>query len=115
VVINPPDGDMAAYLASLRALCAEELEWIAPGHGFLMAEPRSAFKRIIAHRLQREAKVVAALRELGATDEPALLARVYADVPERMHPMALRSLRAHLYKLRGEGRVHDRSGVWVLT
>ncbi len=102
VVINPPDGDMAAYLASLRALCALELDWLAPGHGFLMAQPRAAFEKIIAHRLQREAKVEAALRELGE-EESALLARVYDDVPQRMHPMALRSLRAHLHKLRTHG------------
>ena len=104
VVINPPDGDMAAYLASLRALCGEDLDWLAPGHGFLMAQPRAAFEKIIAHRLQREAKVLAAIRELASTDEAVLLSRVYDDVPERMHPMALRSLRAHLSKLRSEGR-----------
>ena len=102
VVINPPDGDMAAYIASLRALAEQDLDWLAPGHGFLIERPRAAFEKIIAHRLAREAKVVAALRELG-DDEAALLARVYADVPERMHPMALRSLRAHLIKLRAQG------------
>lgn len=115
VVINPPDGDMAAYLASLRALCAEELDWLAPGHGFLMAQPRAAFEKIIAHRLQREAKVLAALRELGRPDESALLTHVYSDVPERMHPMALRSLRAHLYKLRSEERVHEQGACWSLA
>jgi glyoxylase-like metal-dependent hydrolase (beta-lactamase superfamily II)/8-oxo-dGTP pyrophosphatase MutT (NUDIX family) len=103
VVINPPDGDMAAYLGSLRALCGEDLDWLAPGHGFLMAQPRAAFEKIIAHRLQREAKVLASLRELGDADEQTLLARVYDDVPERLHPVALRSLRAHLVKLRAEG------------
>ena len=102
VVINPPDGDMAAYIASLRALCEQDLDWLAPGHGFLIERPRAAFEKIIAHRLAREAKVVDALRDLG-DDEAALLARVYADVPERMHPMALRSLRAHLIKLRAQG------------
>ncbi|MFT3664189.1 MBL fold metallo-hydrolase [Piscinibacter sp.] len=102
VVINPPDGDMAAYLASLRALVAEDLDWLAPGHGFLIPQPRAAFEKIIAHRLAREAKVAQALDEVG-DDEAALLARVYADVPERMHPMALRSLRAHLIKLRAQG------------
>ena len=114
VVINPPDGDMAAYLASLRALCDEDLDWLAPGHGFLMARPRAAFEKIIAHRLQREAKVLAALHELGRPDEPSLLTYVYSDVPERMHPMALRSLRAHLYKLRSEERVHEQAGTWCL-
>lgn len=102
VVINPPDGDMAAYLASLRALTREDLDWLAPGHGFLIEKPRAAFEKIVAHRLAREAKVVQALDEVG-DDEAALLARVYADVPERMHPMALRSLRAHLIKLRARG------------
>lgn len=102
VVINPPDGDMAAYLASLRALTREDLDWLAPGHGFLIEKPRAAFEKIVAHRLAREAKVVQALDEVG-DDEAALLARVYADVPERMHPMALRSLRAHLIKLRAQG------------
>ena len=114
VVINPPDGDMAAYLSSLRALCELDLEWLAPGHGFLMAQPRAAFEKIIAHRLQSEARVLAALHELRSPAEPELLAQVYADVPERMHPMALRSLRAHLYKLRFEERVHEQDGVWTL-
>ncbi|MGZ8258931.1 MAG: MBL fold metallo-hydrolase, partial [Caldimonas sp.] len=54
VVINPPDGDMAAYLASLRSLLALDLDWLAPGHGFLMAEPKKAVEAVIAHRLRRE-------------------------------------------------------------
>src|SRR4029450_4112224 len=58
VVINPPDGDMAAYLASLRGLLADErdtIEWLAPGHGFLMSEPQRVIEGVIAHRLKREA------------------------------------------------------------
>jgi glyoxylase-like metal-dependent hydrolase (beta-lactamase superfamily II) len=103
VVINPPDGDMAAYLGSLRGLLAEELEWLAPGHGFLMAEPRRAIEWIIDHRLKREAKVVAALRAQPAAGAEALLAIVYSDVPARLHRRALRSLQAHLFKLRCAG------------
>ncbi|HET9646509.1 MAG TPA: MBL fold metallo-hydrolase [Burkholderiaceae bacterium] len=114
VVINPPDGDMAAYLASLRGLLAEDLDWLAPGHGFLMAEPKRAIEAIIAHRLKREAKVVDALRELGECDLDPLVARVYDDVPQRMHPVALRSLKAHLLKLRDEGRAVERAGAWHL-
>ena len=114
VVINPPDGDMAAYLASLRALLPLDLEWLAPGHGFLMAEPRAAIEAVIAHRLKRESKVVAALEELGPAPLDRLLAKVYADVPERMHPVALRSLTAHLLKLRDEGRAAESAGRWAL-
>jgi glyoxylase-like metal-dependent hydrolase (beta-lactamase superfamily II)/8-oxo-dGTP pyrophosphatase MutT (NUDIX family) len=114
VVINPPDGDMAAYLVSLRALQDEDLDWLAPGHGFLMAQPRRAFQAIVAHRLRREAKVVDALRVLGPASLVALLARVYDDVPGHMHPVALRSLQAHLIKLRADGRVAGDIDRWEL-
>ena len=115
VVINPPDGDMAAYIASLHELLAEDLEWLAPGHGFLMAQPRRAFEWIIEHRLKREAKVVDALRDIGPAPAEALLALVYDDVPQRMHAMAMRSLAAHLLKLRAESRAVQRGAHWALT
>lgn len=114
VVINPPDGDMAAYLASLRALSSEALDWLAPGHGFLMAQPRRVLEAIVAHRLRREEKVTHALQAIGrAGTAPELLPLVYADVPERMHGVALRSLTAHLFKLRDEGRATESAdGRW---
>lgn len=114
VVINPPDGDMSAYIGSLRTLVELDLEWLAPGHGFLMANPKQAMEHIVAHRLRREAKVVNALRELGPADEPALLARVYDDVKPQLHAMALRSLRAHLLKLRDDGTAGETAGLWAL-
>jgi glyoxylase-like metal-dependent hydrolase (beta-lactamase superfamily II) len=115
VVINPPDGDMAAYLASLRELLDEDLAWLAPGHGFLMAQPRRALQAIIDHRLRREAKVVDALRALGPASAEALLPRVYDDVPQRMHGMAMRSLKAHLFKLRDEQRAAEAGASWSLA
>lgn len=115
VVINPPDGDMAAYVASLRALIDElDLEWLAPGHGFLMDQPKRAMERIVAHRLKREAKVVAAMRELGPADAEALLPRVYDDIAPKLHGMARRSLLAHLLKLRSDGAAAESHGVWSL-
>jgi glyoxylase-like metal-dependent hydrolase (beta-lactamase superfamily II)/8-oxo-dGTP pyrophosphatase MutT (NUDIX family) len=115
VVINPPDGDMAAYVASLRAVAALDLDWLAPGHGFLMAEPRAAIEAIVAHRLKREAKVVAALAELGPAPAERLLAAVYADVPLHLHAMAMRSLTAHLLKLRDDGAAVESAGDWSLV
>jgi len=116
VVINPPDGGMRAYIASLESLLDLELAWLAPGHGFLMAEPRRAMEKIIAHRLAREAKVIAALRDLGPAGCDTLLVRVYADVPERLHPMAMRSLTAHLLKLRDDGAASlDAESRWSTT
>jgi glyoxylase-like metal-dependent hydrolase (beta-lactamase superfamily II)/8-oxo-dGTP pyrophosphatase MutT (NUDIX family) len=119
VVINPPDGDMAAYLASLRALLTDEresIDWLAPGHGFLMAEPQRVIEGVIAHRLKREAKVVDALRARGGPARPEeLLPTVYDDVPPRLHPMALRSLAAHLGKLRSDGTAREAEGRWALV
>ena len=77
-------------VAALAGVSAQTVSFVVNRNPVISAETRE--------------RVLAAIRELGSTDEPALLARVYDDVPERMHPMALRSLRAHLIKLRGEGR-----------
>ena len=113
VVINPPDGDMSAYLASLQALAQQPLNWLAPGHGFLMDQPAQAMQAIVAHRLRREAKVMAAVCEHGPATAEALVPLVYADVPARLHGMALRSLTAHLLKLRGDGRCAESDQGWV--
>ena len=111
VVINPPDGDMAAYLASLRRLLELPLDWFAPGHGFLMAQPHTEVRRLVAHRLAREAKVLEALRALGPCTDDALVPTVYGDVPAARHGLALRSLRAHLGLLLAEGRVREQDGL----
>ena len=103
VVINPPDGDMTAYLRALEGLLSEDLEWFAPGHGYLVAEPHAVLRGLVRHRLAREAKVRAALEALreGAIED--LLPVVYDDVPKAIHPVAARSLLAHLLKLRDDG------------
>ena len=112
VVINPPDGDMQDYLASLSALLDVALDWLAPGHGFLVAEPHAVLRGLIAHRLKREAKVVAALQALRAASVDELLKRVYDDVPAALHPMARRSLLAHLLKLQADGAAGCNAEVW---
>jgi len=114
VVINPPDGDMRAYLASLQALLDEDLDWIAPGHGFLMPRPHDAIRLLVRHRQQREAKVLNALRALAPADLATLVASVYDDVPASKHPIALRSLVAHLRKLEADGVAAEQAGVWQL-
>lgn len=112
VVINPPDGDMAAYLASLRALLAEDLDWLAPGHGFLIPQPHAAIERLIAHRLAREARVLQALARHGCAGVEELLAEVYAETPPALLPVARRSLTAHLIKLANEGRALAQGPRW---
>ena len=75
--------------------------------------------KTIAHRLGREAKVLAGLAKLASqvpAEEMALVAEVYADTPKPLHAMAQRSLRAHLLKLRDEGRASGEvGGAWKFT
>jgi glyoxylase-like metal-dependent hydrolase (beta-lactamase superfamily II)/8-oxo-dGTP pyrophosphatase MutT (NUDIX family) len=105
VVINPPDGDMRAYLHSLEKLLAEDLAILAPGHGYLIGAPHKELRRLMAHRRAREEKVLGALARLGPASLDELLPLVYDDVPARVHRVAARSLTAHLDKLAAEGTV----------
>jgi glyoxylase-like metal-dependent hydrolase (beta-lactamase superfamily II) len=105
VVINPPDGDMRAYLRSLEKLLDEDIAILAPGHGYLIGEPKKELRRLIAHRLAREEKVVNALVRIGPASVEELLPLVYDDVPVRIHRVAARSLTAHLDKLAADGAV----------
>jgi glyoxylase-like metal-dependent hydrolase (beta-lactamase superfamily II)/8-oxo-dGTP pyrophosphatase MutT (NUDIX family) len=115
VIINPPDGDMRAYLASLDKLLAEDIAIIAPGHGYLIGAPHKEVKRLVAHRLAREAKVAAALGRRGEASAEDLVADAYDDVSPKLFPVAMRSLTAHLEKLVAEGRARRASGRYILS
>ncbi len=105
VVISPPDGDMQAYLDSLERLLTLPIGALAPGHGHVITAPQDEVRRLIAHRLQREAKIFSALVKTGAATLEELVRHAYDDVPERIHPVALRSLHAALIRLERNGRV----------
>lgn len=102
-IVDPPDGDMTAYIDSLDRLLAacerDGIEFILPAHGHVLGHAARAIGMLKAHRLQREARVVAAMRERpsGTLDDWVELA--YADVPPRMWPMARRSLLAHVQRI----------------
>ncbi len=104
IVIDPPDGDMAQYLDSLRRVRDLEPAVIRPGHGPEIGAPTAYLDSYIAHRLEREAKVLGALGE-DPRIIPQILAGAYNDTPEAMYPIATRSLVAHLEKLVADGRV----------
>ena len=114
VVIAPPDGDMQAYLRSLERLLDLDLAIIAPGHGYLIGEPHAEVRRLIAHRLRREAKVLAALVAAVEASVDELVRAVYDDVDPRLHAPAARSLAAHLHKLVADGRVAVRGERYVI-
>ena len=105
---------MSAYLESLARLRNEGVQRIAPGHGELLDEPRAAIDWLIEHRLEREASVAAALSRHSAVTLAELVKIVYAEVDARLHPVAERSLLAHLLKLRGERRADVNGERWRL-
>lgn len=113
VVINPPDGDMGAYLAALHALGEEPFDTLAPGHGFLIGQAHAAIDFLVTHRLAREHKVALALARHGPASLEALTRHAYDDVPEARLGVATRSALAHLLKLEGEGRAEQRDGEWA--
>jgi glyoxylase-like metal-dependent hydrolase (beta-lactamase superfamily II) len=112
VVIRPPDGDMATYLASLRRLLDPGAGFvsIAPGHGRLIDNPNEVIAGIVAHRLEREEVVASALAGLGSGTVDDLLLSVYADVAEDARKVARYSLWAHLLKLAADGRALGAAG-----
>jgi glyoxylase-like metal-dependent hydrolase (beta-lactamase superfamily II) len=119
VVISPPDGDMATYLDSLERLktIRPRLKAIAPGHGHVIDDPLAVIDATIAHRLAREAQVLDVLRERGPAAITDLVEQIYADVVPELHPVARRTVWAHLRKLADEGVVKgdDLDGEWSAT
>jgi glyoxylase-like metal-dependent hydrolase (beta-lactamase superfamily II) len=114
VVIDPPDGNMHDYLASLERLKSLPLNALAPGHGDLVRTPQQLIQWTIDHRLAREAKVIAAVRSARTAPIAALLPLAYDDVAAELVPIAERSLLAHLVKLRDEGRASLTADGWML-
>jgi glyoxylase-like metal-dependent hydrolase (beta-lactamase superfamily II) len=114
-VILAPDGDMAAYMDSLEKLGAYDFESIAPGHGGVMDRGKHVLTSLRAHRLAREAKVLAKLANIGATALDPLTAAVYDDVPPERHSWAKLTLQAHLIKLVRDGRVAEHEGSWRIS
>jgi glyoxylase-like metal-dependent hydrolase (beta-lactamase superfamily II) len=117
VVISPPEGDMLDYLASLQRLQRMDIAEIVPAHGPIIGDPQAKLAEYIAHRLEREQQVLQALQRFpqGATI-PAMVSIIYADVDPRLHPVAARSITAHLLKLEREGRVKkDTEESWTLV
>ena len=104
VVIIPPSGDMAEYLASLARLKEYPIRQLMPGHGDVIEDPIGVVDGLIAHRLRREDKVIRMLRANGEISLVDLTPLVYDDVDESLHPVAQVSLWAHLLKLEKEGR-----------
>jgi glyoxylase-like metal-dependent hydrolase (beta-lactamase superfamily II) len=104
VFIAPGEGSLSAYLDSLRRLRALDLEVLCPGHGPFVWDPAAKLDEYISHRLDRERRLVEAL-DSGLRGEDELLDAAWSEVPEELRGAAALTLRAHLEKLREEGRL----------
>ncbi|MDP3796720.1 MAG: MBL fold metallo-hydrolase [Polaromonas sp.] len=106
-VVDPPDGNMNAYLDSLDVLSSacdqHQIEFIAPAHGYVLGHAKAAIAQLKAHRLKREAKIVGVMQAQpdGTLDD--WVAQAYDDVDARIWPVAKRSLMAHIERVRELG------------
>jgi glyoxylase-like metal-dependent hydrolase (beta-lactamase superfamily II) len=103
VFIAPGEGSLSAYLDSLRRLRELAIDVLCPGHGPYVWDPRAKLDEYIAHRLDRERRLLEAL-EAGAQTEDQMLDAAWPEVPDHLRGAAALTLQAHLEKLRVEGR-----------
>jgi recombination protein RecT len=114
-VINPPDGDMSAYLGALDRLRREPIQYLLPAHGHVLGPAIDAIDKLIAHRLRREDKVLNALRTTPDSEPSLLVRQAYDDTPVALHGLAQRSLLAHLIKLERDGKAERIGDRWRVS
>lgn len=107
ILIAPDDGDMAEYLAQLERLARLDASVALPAHGDPIDDPTALFRKYVAHRLGREARVLAAVAAAGPSGGAvaSLVPVAYDDTPAHLWPIAMLSLEAHLEKLVRDGKV----------
>lgn len=98
IMVSPPEGDLADYMASLEKVRKLSPSRILPGHGPEVADAGKKIEEYISHRKEREARVVAAL-EAGAVTPEEVVRLAYSEVPPEMRRYAERSAEAHMIKL----------------
>lgn len=111
-IVSPPDGDMAAYMASLDKLRARDDTFYLPAHGPAIAEPQRHVRGLAGHRRMREGQIVRRLSE-GPVAIPDLVAAMYRGLDPELHPAAARSVLAHLIDLERRGLASGEGEIWT--
>lgn len=104
IVIDPPEGDMDDYLASLERMAELDPKTLFPSHGPVVLEPAKKLLEYRDHRLWREERIVEAWKA-GKKSARDMVGQVYSDVPAQVHPVAERQIEAHLIRLRRRGTI----------
>ncbi len=112
-IVSPPDGDMAAYMASLEKLMRRDDRVYYPGHGEAIDKPQRLVRGMLGHRKQREGQI---LRLLRGAPQPIerMVAQMYVGLDARLVPAAERSVLAHLYDLRNRGLAIEEGETWQI-
>ncbi|WP_040605115.1 MBL fold metallo-hydrolase [Sagittula stellata] len=97
-LVSPPDGDLTAFMASLRRLAERPWACFLPGHGDVVSQPAARIAKLLSHRESRETSILAALSD-GPATASELAARIYIDTPPALLPAATRNVLAHLIDL----------------
>ena len=113
-VVSPPDGDMAAYMASLERLMARDDSIYYPAHGDPVTRPQRWVRSMIGHRRLREGQILRLLGE-GARPVADMVVQMYAGLDPRLHGAAGRSVLAHLIDLEARGTVMCDADLWRLA
>lgn len=108
-VVSPPDGDMADYIASLRKVADRDDQVLWPTHGPPRHDAREYVPALVAHRLQREAAVLDAVRA-GRSSIRDIVELLYVETPRTLHKAARRSVWGHMIKLVGDGEIATADG-----
>ncbi|MBW4329965.1 MBL fold metallo-hydrolase [Stakelama sp. CBK3Z-3] len=111
-VVSPPDGNMAAYMASLERLMQRDDALYLPAHGPAIERPQRFVRGLAGHRKQREGQILRLLKD-GPRDIPALVERMYVGLDPRLTGAAERSVLAHLIDLRDRALVAARDDEWM--
>ena len=104
-------GDLRRYLASLARVLALAPRRLLPAHGPAIDDPQAVLKGYIAHRLERERQVIAAL-QAGHSSVQAIAESIYDGLAAALMPAAQENVRAHLEKLKTDGQATDEHGRW---
>ena len=113
-VVSPPDGDMAAYMASLQLLHDREDRIYFPAHGPAVEKPRQLVRGMIGHRRQREKQILRQL-EKGPQTIVAMVPDMYKGTDPRLFPAAGMSVLAHLVDLERRGEVAHAGEEWTIA
>lgn len=113
ILIDPDEGDMIEYLASLERLAAAAPGALLPAHGPMIPDGEAKLAAYREHRLARERKIIDALASARRASAEELVPLAYTDTPTPFWPLAVRSTLAHLLKLERDGRAQRDGACWI--